>query len=307
MTLRRQSSFTLWRWRKEQRRPRRSFCHDVDLFAFKNQIDRTLFSSLTLALLSSVGRAVAGWYAYSSTDETQKYSPASQSSSRSLIPFLFPSVLLLCSPHRVLTVGDNARQFLCRLLPQRRTMDPSARLSVAASLPVFLHPSYLVSLPLSSGFLLRPRGPFSPSFRDVFLALRLAASLFPASSPGRGLLCAIRTQPLAYNETENLRGTRGMRRMITYIETENRPARRSAARSLFLFLSFFFLYTDCLTASLRGPKISAALPLCKSRWSSNSNRLEIICWQSEEDHHDNITNFLNVKQFSTAKFIMNEF
>lgn len=48
----------------------------------------------------------------------------------------------------------------------------------------------------------------------------------------RGL--SVRAQPLAYNETENLRGTRRMRRMITYIETKNRPARRrrSAARSL---------------------------------------------------------------------------
>lgn len=70
---------------------------------------------------------------------------------------------------------------------------------------------------------------------------------------GRGLLCAVRTQPLAYNETENLRGTRRMRRMITYIETENRPA-RSAAHSLSLSLTLSFSSVYCLTASLRLPK-----------------------------------------------------
>lgn len=88
------------------------------------------------------------------------------------------------------------------------------------------------SFPSSSSFFVRDVGPFSPSFRDVFLVLRLAASLFPTLSPGED--SSVRAQPLAYNETENLRGTRGMRRMITYIETKNRPARRSAALSLFL-------------------------------------------------------------------------
>lgn len=80
-----------------------------------------------------------------------------------------------------------------------------------------------------------PRSPLCLFLFFFFLALRLAASLFPASDSGED--SSVRAQPLAYNETENLRGTRGMRRMITYIETKNRPTRRSAARSPFLSLS----------------------------------------------------------------------
>jgi len=137
----------------------------------------------------------------------------------------------------MLSVGDNARQFLRRLLPQRWTMD----LLAAPLLPphVFLHPPAILFFSFFFLFV-RDVNPFSPSFRDVFLALRLAASLFPTLSSGED--SSIRAQPLAYNETENLRGTQRMRRMITYIETKNRPARRSAALSLFLSRSFSSLF-----------------------------------------------------------------
>lgn len=117
----------------------------------------------------------------------------------------------------------------------------------------------------------RPRdvGPFFPSFRDVFLALRLAASLFPTLSPRED--SSIRAQPLAYNETENLRGTRGMRCMITYIETKNRPARRSAALSLFLSRSSSSL--------LRLPKTSRYFHLAKRTVVAWTTRLNIYCFK----------------------------
>lgn len=86
--------------------------------------------------------------------------------------------------------------------------------------------SPLLRLPLSATLILSLLSATSSS------PLRLAASLFPTLSPGED--SSVRAQPLAYNETENLRGTRRMRHMITYIETKNRPARRSAALSLFL-------------------------------------------------------------------------
>lgn len=197
------------------------------MFAFKNQINRApspppLYPSLLL-LFSRYERSGRRIGMRGSTDKRRLSSSLSLPDN--------PSFLLFLSdlPLPELSVGDNARQFLRRLLPRRRTMNLPAAPQL---LLVFLHvrPSHSV---LFSSFLilplLRPRVLFLSFFpRDIFLALRLAASLFPASSPGGGLL-SVRTQPLAYNETENLRGTRGMRRMITYIETKNRSARRSAA------------------------------------------------------------------------------
>lgn len=118
----------------------------------------------------------------------------------------------------------------------------AAPLPLSPRFPPSARPRFSSS-PSSSSFFVRDVDPFSPSFRDVFLALRLAASLFPILSPGED--SSVRAQPLAYNETENLRGTRGMRHMITYIETKNRPARRSAALSLFL---------SCSSSLLRLPK-----------------------------------------------------
>lgn len=141
---------------------------------------------------------------------------------------------LSAHPLPELSVGDNARQFLRRLLPRRRTMNlRTAPLLLPVFLPLFFSFFFFFFIfPL-----LRPRG------RDP-LSLLLSARRLPRPAsrgfsfsclePGRGLL-SVRAQPLAYNETENLRGTRGMQRMITYIETKNRPARRSAA--LFLSLS----------------------------------------------------------------------
>lgn len=217
---------------------RRRFCHDVDLFAFKNQIGRTPHHPPRSFLgrdcrdaLPQVGMRIALPMKQKHTLRFSATLFTSQSSSLS-----FPLLSLA-----ELSVGDNARQFLRRLLPRRRTMDPPA---APLHLLVFLlHPPALVPLlllllpPLPLSLLVCD--PSSPSFRNVFLVLRLAASLFPASSPGED--SSVRAQPLAYNETENLRGTRGMRRMITYIETKNRPTRRSAALSLVLL--------PCLSAS----------------------------------------------------------
>lgn len=123
------------------------------------------------------------------------------------------------------------------------TDDGSAGSSAASPSFSSIRPSAILFFSFFFLFLRpRRRDPFSPSFRDVFLALRLAASLFPTLSPGED--SSIRAQPLAYNETENLSGTRGMRHMITYIETKNRPARRSAALSLFPSFSLVLLFVS---------------------------------------------------------------
>lgn len=154
----------------------------------------------------------------------------------------WPDNLSLSVSLSLLSVGDNARQFLRRLLPRRRTMDLPAAPQASPSFSS-IRPSAILFFSFFFLFLRpRRRDPFSPSFRDVFLALRLAASLFPTLSPGED--SSIRAQPLAYNETENLSGTRGMRHMITYIETKNRPARRSAALSLFPSFSLVLLFVS---------------------------------------------------------------
>lgn len=132
------------------------------------------------------------------------------------------------------------------------------------------------SSPCSSSFIRESVGSFSPPFRDVFLALRLAASLFPISSPGED--SSVRAQPLAYNETENLRGTRGMRHMITYIETKNRPARRSAALSLFLSRS---------ASSPRLPKTPQYFHLAKRTVANRVPRLNIVSKGSVPKNYKN--------------------
>lgn len=148
-----------------------------------------------------------------------------------ILLFLFPSLLSpspssqLGTMHASFCVvcfhGDG--RWICRQLRSFSLFS-----SIRPSWSVFF--SFFFIFPL-----LRPRGrgPLLSARRLPCPAPR--GFSFSCLEPERGLL-SVRTQPLAYNESENLRGTQGMRRMITYIETKNRPTRRRSA-ALLLSLS----------------------------------------------------------------------